>query len=225
MTIKIPHWTPRDQAQLETVKAAFERHGKDVDSIPPPRRPEMTVAEAHRRLWKRIQAKPKPKPSPQCYVCRRPTAIRREALRWRPVEFLVRLCRLHLETPGPRTSREILPYGRASSGALKRGNDATYLKRWGLIRSPERGVFELTRRGFDFVMGRIKVPRWVELYSARYRLGWSDERVSIRQVLGDHQGLLKKLYKLPKVRRIRKQIRADRKRRKLLRDKRRRKQS
>lgn len=61
-------------------------------------------------------------------------------------------------------------------------SDYAKLRFWGLIRSTEKqGVWHITELGWDFLQGKISVPKHVILQN-NVKIGESDERVTIHEV-------------------------------------------
>lgn len=116
-----------------------------------------------------------------CPVCNRFTKIYRRQITSSMARFLIEFWQEH----------EDFDYHHVFKNYRKCG-DYAKLSYWGLLEArgdrPDRkktsGYWRLTRRGYDFIYGRVEVSKFARVYDSHV-LGLDGPRVSIRDCLAD----------------------------------------
>lgn len=136
-----------------------------------------TVAHARDELYRRVRKGE----TVECEGCDRNATLRPRALTPIKIKFLLKLIRLQLWSPGPKTVNEVL--GIPKEEGSKASTDAAYLSHWGLIEKLGGNMYLATADALRFVHGRMLMPYSVKLFN-QHKFGWSTKLVTIYDCVG-----------------------------------------
>lgn len=156
----------------------------------------MTVAEARERLLRDGRE------GTRCPCCCRYVKLYKSPFRWSAAIIAIRLARLVRKGGGllnrvfhlPSVVQEIRlgPKKERAMAVLQCGCRWSPLIQWGLIervfgKRPDgdwrTGHFRLTRMGYRFALGGVRIPKYVYNYDGRV-LGFDGPAITVRKALG-----------------------------------------
>jgi len=108
-----------------------------------------------------------------CPCCGRFAKIYHRRIYGSMVAFLVQLTRIYMKTPKAVDIKQL----------DVRGGDYAKLLYWGLVRQIGEGSWIPTKKGAEFALGKIPLPKYVYLYNSRV-LGFSEETVMVQESMG-----------------------------------------
>lgn len=121
-----------------------------------------------------------------CPCCGRLVKLYRRKLHAEMALFLIKLYHACKQWPGKAFHTKNL-----IKSDTKASTDGSYLVRWGLVERGDSensaggkaGTYHITQRGKDFVLGRIRAPKYVHILCGD-TMGFSAELVTIQDCLG-----------------------------------------